>query len=339
VSRKAARVAVLYNAPVLPPEHPEAESEFDVVRVARAVVAALKSRGFKAWGQPAREPIARLVRGLTRKRRPDVAFNLVEGFAGRSGGEAWVTSLLELLGIPYTGCPPEAQGLCRHKGRTKALLLGAGLPTARHVVLGPGEAIPDSLPDRTMLVKPEDEDASLGIDQSSVVTSRADLAARVEAVRMRHGPDVLVEEYLPGLEFNVGVLGLPEPVALPVAEVVFDPAPGAWPILTYAAKWDAGSAEDRASPVRCPAEIGDELASRLSLLAVSAFRATGCRDYARVDFRLDGAGEPMILEVNPNPDIGPSAGLARALGISGRDYGETLAALVRQALKRGPRRD
>jgi D-alanine-D-alanine ligase len=89
--------------------------------------------------------------------------------------------------------------------------------------------------------------------------------------------------------------------------------------------------------VRCPAEIDASLAAELSRLAVAAFRATGCRDYARVDFRLDAQGAPMILEVNPNPDLDPSAGVARAMRVAGQDYAETLAALVRQALARGSR--
>jgi D-alanine-D-alanine ligase len=160
----------------------------------------------------------------------------------------------------------------------------------------------------------------------------------VGAIRNLFGERVLVEAYWPGRQCNVGVLALPDPEALPVAEVVFRPRDGSWPILTYAAKWSAGSLEDRASPVRCPARIEPALAERLGRLAVSSFRATGCRDYARVDLRLDARGEPMILEVNPNPDVGPDAGWARALRASGRAYAATLAALTRQAFgrSRGP---
>jgi D-alanine-D-alanine ligase len=333
MSRVRTRVAVLYNAPVLPRDHPDADSEDGVVAAARAVAAALKGQGFKAWMIAARRPMQRLVRSLTRQ-KPDVVFNLIEGFGGRSGGEAWITSLLELMGLPYTGCPPEAQALCRHKGRTKALLLGLGLPSAPFAVVGTDDDPPEP-PAWPVLVKPASEDASLGIDQGSVVGDRTALAARVAAVRESHGPDVLVEAYLPGPEYNVGVVALPRPTALPVAEVAYDVPPGAWPILTYAAKWAAGSAEDLASPVRCPAAIDPALAARLGALAVSAFHATGCRDYARVDFRLDAAGEPMILEVNPNPDLDPAAGLARALRASGRSYEETLATLARGALARG----
>jgi D-alanine-D-alanine ligase len=328
-------VAVLYNEPVLPADHPDARSEADVVAVAHAVGEALIAGGLDARPLAAGPPVSGLVSDLT-EARPDLVFNLIEGFGGRSGGEAQVTALLELLGLPYTGCPSEAQALCHRKGATKALLLGNGLPTAPFLVLEPGDPIPSLSWLGPAMVKPEAEDASLGIDQGSVVSSPAELATRVAELQKAYGPGVMVEAYLPGPEFNVGVLGLAEPEALPVAEVVYQPAPGSWPILTYGAKWAEGSDEDRASPVRCPAQIDEGLAVRLRRLAVAAFRATGCRDVARVDFRLDERGEPMILEVNPNPDLGASAGWARALRVSGRDYKETLVALARQALERGP---
>jgi D-alanine-D-alanine ligase len=336
VSQSRPFVAVLYNEPTLPPGHPEAESEADVVAVARAVTAALNVGGFDARPTSAASPIGHLISALADP-RPDLVFNLIEGFGGHSGGEAHVTALLELLDLPYTGCPPEAQALCRHKGATKALLRGLDLPTAPFLVLEPGDALA-SLPwPGPAIVKPESEDASLGIDQASVVTAPEAVAARVDQVRALYGPRVLVEAYLPGSELNVGLLALPEPQALPVAEVVFEVPPGAWPILSYNAKWHEGSAEDRASPVRCPAEIGSWLAAEVSRLAVAAFRATGCRDYARVDFRLDSQDSPMILEVNPNPDLGPIAGWARALRATGRDYDTTIVDLARQALERSPR--
>jgi len=334
LSRASLRVAVLHNAPALPPSHPDAVSEADVVEVALAVVDALRREGLDARPLAAAPPIGPLVESLDHS-RPDVVFNLIEGFGGFSAGEARVTALLELMGLPYTGCPSEAQALCHSKGRTKAILRGLGLPTAPFALVGAGESVPDLEVAGPWIVKPDGEDASLGIDQASVVTDRAGLLARVDDLREAHGGRVVVEAYLPGLEFNVGVLALPEVAPLPVAEVVFDPPAGAWPILTYAAKWSAGSLEDRASPVRCPARIEPALAERLGRLAVAAFRATGCRDYARVDLRLDARGEPMVLEVNPNPDVGPEAGWARALRASGREYDATLAALARQAFGRG----
>ena len=202
---------------------------------------------------------------------------------------------------------------CLSKSRAKALLRGLGLPTAPFAVVEPGEPVPEWAGPWPVIVKPDAEDASLGIDQQSVAAERhgADRASRPGPAR--YGGRVLLEAYLPGPEFNVGLLALPDPEPLPVAEVVFAPEAGAWPILTYESKWVAGSPADLASPVRCPAQIDDCPGRSLGRLAVAAFRATGCRDYARVDFRLDERGDPMILEVNPNPDLGPSAGWARAV--------------------------
>lgn len=330
MSRRRTRVAILYNAPMLRPEHPDSASEADVAGVARVVAEGLVRHGFDAWPLPAAPPMGKVL-GQLANPCPDVVFNLIEGFAGCSGGESHVTGLLELLGLAYTGCPPEAQSLCHSKAKTKALLKGLGVPTAPFVVVRAGEPIPRWKGPWPAILKPEAEDASLGIDQLSVAGTAEAIVEGVARLRVSHGRDVLIEAYLPGREFNVGILELPEPEALPIAEIVYDVPQGAWPILTYAAKWHEGSVEDLATRPQCPAEVEPGLADRLSSLAVEAFRATGCRDYARVDFRLDGDGSPMILEVNPNPDIGPKAGWARALRASGRDYEETLARLVHQA--------
>jgi len=328
-------VAVLYNPPALPSSHPHYDSEADVVTVAKTVVEALERGGFEAWEQPAAPPLAELIAELAGT-APDLVFNLIEGFAGASGGEAQITGLLELLGLPFTGCPSAAQGLCHQKGQTKALLRGHGLPTAPFVVVTGGDW---SMPGFAgpYFVKPDAEDASLGIDQGSVISVLSEVRDRVHQIQAAHGPDVMIEAYLPGPEFNVGVLALPSPKALPIAEVVYTTRGDEWPILTYEAKWAMGSAADLASLARCPAQMDRELAAHLRTLAVSAFRLTGCRDYARVDFRLDAMGQPLILEVNPNPDLGPSAGWARALGESGQDYEATLVALARQAHSRGVR--
>jgi D-alanine-D-alanine ligase len=329
------RVAILYNAPSTQADDPRFASEADVVEVAREIANKLASANFDVAMLPAAPPVGALVSALENE-PPDVVFNLIEGYAGRSAGEAWITGLLDLLAMPYTGCPPEAQSLCHSKSRTKALLTGSGLPTAPMLLHSTCD-FPSPPFEGPYFVKPDAEDASLGIDQASVVGDRAGLGARVAHLQKTFGLDVLIESYLPGGEFNVGVLALPEPLPLAVAEVLHSPGPGHWPILTYDAKWAIGSVEDLASPIRCPAEVDQDLAARLGRLAISAFRATGCRDYARVDFRLNAEGEPMILEVNPNPDLGPTAGWARALRASGRDYSETLVALVEQAIARGPR--
>jgi D-alanine-D-alanine ligase len=331
----AARVTILYNAPILPADHPDARAEADVLHVVQAVAEALGAQGFEtalvAAQPPADEVLARL-----RASDPDLVFNLIEGFEGSSVGATLMTALVELAGFACTGCPSESLGWCLAKSRAKALLHGLGLPTARFAVLEPEQPIIPWTGPWPVFVKPDGEDASLGIDQQSVVVDQDALVRQIGRLRRRYGGGILVESYLPGREFNLGVLALPDPEALPVAEVAYIPRPGAWPILSYEAKWVIGSTDDLASPIQCPAAIDDTLAAALSRLALAAFRATGCRDYARVDLRLDEQGQPMLLEVNPNPDISPTAGMARMLRASGRDYAATLAAIARQAIARGP---
>jgi D-alanine-D-alanine ligase len=333
VKRARPKVAVVYNEPTLPAGHPDATSEADVVAVAGAVAGALGGAGFAVAVLGARPPLVGFVSQLT-EAAPDLVFNLVEGFGGKSRAATHVTSVFELLGLPYTGSPVEALAACVAKSLAKALLRGSGIATAPFVVVGPGEEVPELPWGGPAVVKPDAEDGSLGIDQGSVVLDRAALPERVARLRRAYGGSVLIEEYLPGAEFNVGLVAWPEPRALPVAQVMFAPRPGDWPILTYAAKWAEGSEEDRRSPIACPAPIAEPLAARLSSLAVSAFRATGCRDYARVDLRLDARGEPMVLEVNPNPDVGPNAGWARAARASGMSYADAVAAVAREALRR-----
>jgi D-alanine-D-alanine ligase len=326
---------VLYNAPILPAGHPDAIAEADVVAVAAAVAGALREHGFDAGSLAADPPIEAVLARL-RQASPDAVFNLMEGYEGAGTGATYVTGLLELAGLPYTGCTPEALAWCLSKSRAKALLEGLGLPTAPFRALDTVDEVPGWPGPWPVIVKPDGEDASLGIDQSSVAVDGDAMVEQVARTRSLYGGRVLIESYLPGAEYNVGVLALPKPEALPVAEVAYVRVAGAWPILTYESKWVIGSPGDLQSPIVCPAEVSAALGRNLRRLAAAAFRAMGCRDYARVDFRLDAQGKPMILEVNPNPDIGPEAGLARAIRASGRDYGATLAALVRQAIGRGP---
>ena len=216
------------------------------------------------------------------------------------------------MGLPYTGCPSEAQALCHSKGQTKAILRGLGLPTAPFALVGEGEPVPDLEGPGPWIVKPDGEDASLGIDQASVVTDRAALLGGVDDLRAAYGGRVVVEAYLPGPEFNVGVLAPPGGrAAARSAEVVFDPPAGAWPILTYAAKWSAGSPEDRASPVRCPARIEPALAEtarspgRLRVPGDRLPRLCPGRPAARRPGRADDPGGQPQPRRRPRSRLGP----------------------------------
>jgi D-alanine-D-alanine ligase len=266
-------------------------------------------------------------------------FNLFEGTADDGRTEAYVSGLLEWLGIPFTGCPFQTLSLARDKHLTKQLLRGAGLPTPDFVV-AEELPVPERPPRWPVIVKPAMQDASIGLDQRSVVTDKRSLGDRVAYLLETYGPPVLVEEFIRGRELNVGLIEAPDLRTLPVSEVLFlDPDPGFWPIVTYDAKWRPGSRDYEATPARYPAEVAPRLSARLTRLARAAFRLLGCRDYARVDFRVRPNGQPYILEVNPNPDFNPTAGLAGGLTSAGLTHAQFTVELVRAALGRAKPRD
>jgi D-alanine-D-alanine ligase len=332
-----ARVLILYNAPVLPAGHPDIIAEQDVVDTAELVAGALTRAGFGVARLGVGHDPAGLLDGV-RAARPDVIFNLFEGLSDQGHTEAYVAGVLEWLGLPFTGSPAQTLALARDKALTKYLLQGAGLPTAPFFLVHRPPVPPCPL-DWPVIVKPCQHDASEGIDQGSVVTGQAALEARVARVLAAYGAPVLVERYIAGRELAVALIADPEPRSLPPSEVLFtDPAPGYWPIVTYDAKWRLGTHDFDATPVCSEAVLAPGLAERLGALARQAFALLGCRDYARVDFRVTAAGEPSILEVNPNPDFSQAGGMARSLQVSGIGHEAFAVRLVEAALARGPSR-
>ncbi len=330
------QVVILYNEPVLPADHPDAVSEHEILETVDVVGSTLSAAGFEVARLGVSTEPRVLVEGLC-SLQPDVVFNLFEGLADRGGTEAHVAGLLDWLDIPFTGSPFHTLTLARSKPLTKYLLQGAGLPTPPFFVVEdfPVPACPLPWP---VIVKPAQQDASVGLDQGSVVTDQQRLEQRVAYLLKTYGPPVLVEEFIRGRELNVGLIEDPDLRILPVSEVLFvDKDPAYWPIVTYDAKWSPGSRDYEATPPRYPAEVSPRLARRLSELAQRAFRLLGCRDYARVDFRVRPTGKAYILEVNPNPDFNPTAGLAGGLGSAGLTHAQFTVELVRHALARSRR--
>ena len=266
--------------------------------------------------------------------KPDVIFNLFEGNLSDTETESYVAGLLQWSGIPFTGSPFRTLTLARAKHLTKQLLRGAGLPTADFFVVEELPVAPCDL-NWPVIVKPATQDASVGLDQDSVVTNQYQLEQRVAYILETYGPPVLVEEYIQGREINVAVTEIPEFMSLPPAEILFDKVrPGSWPILTYAGKWCPGTEAYDLTPPDYPAKISARLAERLGELARRAYRLLGCRDYARVDFRVKPPGKPYILEVNPNPEISATAGFAGCLGSAGIRHQDFIRQLIQHALVR-----
>jgi D-alanine-D-alanine ligase len=337
----APRILVLYNEPTLPADHPDADAEHDILYTADTVGRILQHAGYAVSRLGVTDDPRSLLDGLAAA-APDAVFNLYEGTAGWGNAEAFVAGILELLRLPFTGSPTQPLLLCRSKPLTKLLLAGAGLPTAPFVVVEGGPVPPCPLP-WPVIVKPGTEDASIGIDQASVATSQQQLEERVAYLRARYGPSVLVERFVRGREFNVAVVERNgTPTTLPFSEILFVPPadnPGLWPIVSFDAKWKPGTRDFVATPAKNPAEnVGPELHAAVAGLAVKAFQLAGCRDYARVDFRVDESGQPFILEVNPNPCISPLAGLAAGLETAKVPYPDFILGLVAAALGRNSER-
>jgi D-alanine-D-alanine ligase len=264
-----------------------------------------------------------------RRGKFDLAFNLCEGIDGIASLEPSVISVLELFALPYTGSASWTTALCLRKPVANALLDRARLPVPRwHSVRRGGELPAVGFP---AICKPAAEDASIGVEQRSVVRTTRALAARVDAM-LERWDEVLVQRYIDGREINVGILG---ETALPIAEIDFGGMPrGMWRIVSYRSKWEQGSDEDLGGVPRCPAELPAELAAKARGVALAAWRAIGGHGYGRVDMRIDAAGRPWILEVNANPDFAPDAGLARMARAAGIEYPALVRAVCELALAR-----
>lgn len=298
-----------------------------ILETVEAVEAALVEAG-NAVTRVAVNPDGRWVERV-RRAKADLVFNLCEGIDGIGAFEPAVISALELMGIPYTGASSWTTAICLRKHVVNGILERLGLPVPRFGVVTPGAQLPSvGFP---AICKPAAEDASVGIEQRSVVRNVRSLAARVEAMHARWD-EVLVQRYIDGREVNVGILG---ETALPIAEIDFGGMPkGMWKIVSYQSKWLTGSEEDRGSVPRCPAELPPETAAELKRVALAAWRAVGGQGYGRIDFRIDAAGKPWLLEVNANPDLAPDAGLARMAGVAGLDYAALVHAICEHALAR-----
>jgi len=318
------KVLVLHSevAPDAPPE------DQDTLIAARAVVAALVARGHEA-------PLAafhpgRLADELA-AHRPAVVFNLVEGIDGKGQLAYRAPEMLAVLGVRFTGTGAEGLIVTGDKPRTKALLVKAGLPT-------PDWSEPprwDGLNGGQWIVKSADEDASVGLDDGAVVGA-SEVKARVAQSAARYGGRWFAERYVDGREFNIAVVERAgAPLVLPMAEMTFESWPLKRPrIVGYTAKWDDASFESVKTVRRFGVEEHEpELAHALKVLCEECWRLFDCRGTARVDFRIAPRGQPLILEVNPNPGIAPDAGLVAAAAEAGMSYADLIEGIVLEALR------
>lgn len=321
------------------PKELEFEPEYDihvstVTEEYEAVVKALKLEGFQARAVNIAESFERL-RSVLQRRPPDVVFNMIEFIHDSAKLEGAVAGMFDLYRIPYTGAPPFALELCQRKGMTKQVLLANDVPTPKFRLLRQPK-----LPKRhglhyPLIVKPAREDASSGIDKDSVVYDYASLIARLEKVFAEFSPPIIVEEFIEGRELHVSVFGNNPAIVLPIIEFDFSDIPDDHPtIISYAAKWDPLDESYHRVHSVCPAKLPRRVQKKVEEIALRAYAVTGCRDYARLDLRLNEKNEPFVLEVNPNPDLTEGVSYMDSAEKAGMTFSETLRKIVEFALER-----
>ena len=299
--------------------------EVDVFAQAEGIEAALTTLGYRTSRLPFTLDLG-AVRAELLARAPALVINLVEAVAGAGRLQHLAPALLDTLRLAYTGAPTEALFLTTNKLLTKRLLHMQGLPTPDW--LDPlGDHGGAGLRPGQYVIKPVAEDASVGLEDDAVVEidDGGRLAQHVQDRAKLLGLEVFAERYIAGREFNLSLLAGPNgPEVLPIAEIHFvDYAAGRPRLVGYRAKWDVESFEYSHTPRSFEFAPEDApLLSELTRLARESWSLFGLRGYARVDFRVDADGRPLILEINANPCLSPDAGFSAAAaqaGLTGLD--------------------
>jgi D-alanine-D-alanine ligase len=298
------------------------------------VASALRKRGHRASILGVHNDLKKLVSGFSR-RKPDLVFNLLESFGENLGGDVAVAGVLDLLGLRYTGGGPGELYLRQDKGLAKKVFAFEGILYPHYAVFSQNADFETAGKLRMPLfVKPLTADASIGIDGDSLVRDSTSLMKRVIAIHEKVKDSALVEEYIEGREFYVGVLGNREPIAFPPIEMDFSGLPEGLPhILGSKAKWSKNSVEYKGTK-SVLADIPDELRAKLQKAALDAYRALRVRDYGRVDLRLTETGDIYVIEVNANCYLEQSGEFATAGAAAGIEYPDLVDRIVELALER-----
>lgn len=285
------RVAVVYTVEEVGASTDNHHGAEQLSKTNAALIDAISQLGHEAHLVPGDTELLSRLKRLA----PDVVFNNCTGIHDKSS-QPQVAGMLELSKIPFTGSGQAAHVLALYKPLTKIMLLHAGVPTPAFAVARSPEApLPASLC-YPVIVKPEHEGSSIGISQKSVVNSEREVREVIRWVISTFKQPALVEEFVVGSEFTVGVLGREEPRILPPIEILFEHKQGFY---------SHGVKSADAVTTKCPADIDAALLLRIEQVVLGAFRALGCRDYARIDVRVSSDGTPYVIDVNTLPGLEP----------------------------------
>ncbi len=248
--------------------------------------------------------------------------------------------MLDFLDIPYTASDPLTLATCLNKARCKEILSYYGIPNAKFQVVNVKEDLENSGITYPLIVKPLSEGSSRGIFNSSLLTSIDELNGNLEGRIQAYNQSLIAEEYLPGKEFTVAVMGNgDEAEVLPIVEINFDALPeDVHPIYSYEAKWILDGPDHPLEMYKCPADISPELEESINKIVLDSYKVLNCKDWARIDVRLDSNDVPNIIEVNPLPGILPNpqnnSCFPKAARTGGLTYSEMINNVLYFALKR-----
>ncbi len=271
--------------------------------------------------------------------KPDIVFNIAEGLNGVNR-ESQVPAMLDMLRIPYTGSDALTLGICLDKARTKEILSYHNIPNAKFMMADKPEVIPTNNFSYPVIVKPVSEGSSKGIFSSSLVKSHNKLNDEAIKIINKYNQPALIEEFLPGREFTVAIIGNEENAkVLPIIEINYEKFPeGVVPLYSYEAKWILDTKESDFNVFECPAKIDSKLADEITSTALKAYNVLNCKDWSRVDLRLDKNNVPNIIEINPLPGIMPdqneNSSFPKAARAAGMDYNRMIQSVLFAAAER-----
>ena len=269
----------------------------------------------------------------------DIVFNIAEGLNGVNR-ESQIPAMLDMLEIPYTGSDALTLGICLDKARTKEILSYHNISNAKFMVADKPEVIPTNNFSYPVIVKPVSEGSSKGIFSSSLVKSHSKLNDEAIKIINKYNQPALIEEFLPGREFTVAIIGNDENAkVLPIIEINYEKFPaGVVPLYSYEAKWILDTKESDFSVFDCPANIDSKLAEEIKNTALKAYKVLNCKDWGRVDLRLDKNNVPNIIEINPLPGIMPdqdeNSSFPKAARAAGMDYNQMIQSVLFAAAER-----
>jgi D-alanine-D-alanine ligase len=271
--------------------------------------------------------------------RPEIVFNVAECNNGASR-EAQIPAMLDMLQIPYTGSDPLTLATCLDKARTKEVLTYHNIATPKFLFIDALDELKNFQLKFPVMIKPVAEGSSKGIFNSSFIKNKSELEKRLKENFEAYKQPFLVEEFLPGREFTVAIIGNnPDTEILPIVEINFNELPdGLIPIYSFEAKWIADTRENPLDIFTCPAKIDSVLEEKIKKVVLQTYKVLRCRDWSRIDIRLDAEGEPNVIEINPLPGILPdpqdNSCFPKAARATGLSYQEMINKVLFTAAKR-----